>query len=117
MVELEPKEFPYVRAAFINAIGEEGTKAEAVEWLQKQWNETCWLRGEIEFLRQHAKDVALARAKDRERVDAWRGQAEHWEQEARKLQGILDTICPVGEEWGKKYTATKEYEYNHKLSE
>ena len=31
-------------AAFINAIAEEGTKAEAVEWLQRQWNENCELR-------------------------------------------------------------------------
>lgn len=35
---------PHVRAAFINAIAEEGTKDEAVWWLQKQWNETCALR-------------------------------------------------------------------------
>lgn len=35
---------PYVRAAFINAIAEEGTKAEAVEYLQKEWNENCELR-------------------------------------------------------------------------
>jgi hypothetical protein len=35
----EPDEgYPFVRAAFINAIAEEGTKAEAVEWLQKEWN-------------------------------------------------------------------------------
>ncbi len=40
-------EYPHVRAAFINAIAEEGTKAEAVAWLQKQWNETCALRAEL----------------------------------------------------------------------
>lgn len=28
-------------AAFINVIAEDGTKAEAVEWLQKTWNELC----------------------------------------------------------------------------
>lgn len=39
-------DFPHVPAAFINAIAEEGTKAEAIEWLQKQWNETCFLRKE-----------------------------------------------------------------------
>lgn len=37
-------------AAFINAIAEEGTKAEAVEWLQKTWDENCELRAEIERL-------------------------------------------------------------------
>ena len=37
-------DYPHVPAAFINAIAEEGTKAEAVEYLQKQWNEVCALR-------------------------------------------------------------------------
>lgn len=32
-------DYPYAPAAFINAIAEEGTKDEAVEWLQKTWNE------------------------------------------------------------------------------
>jgi hypothetical protein len=31
-------------AAFINAIADEGTKAEAIEWLQKTWDELCDLR-------------------------------------------------------------------------
>ncbi len=41
-------DYPHVPAAFINAIAEEGTKAEAVEYLQKQWNETCALRAAME---------------------------------------------------------------------
>lgn len=32
---------PHVQASFINAIAEEGTKQEAVEWLQRIWNELC----------------------------------------------------------------------------
>ena len=40
------KDASHVPAAFINAIAEEGTKAEAVEWLQKLWNENCALREE-----------------------------------------------------------------------
>lgn len=35
---------PHVQAAFINAIADEGTKAEAIEWLQKTWNELCQVR-------------------------------------------------------------------------
>lgn len=31
-------------AAFINVIAEEGTKAEAIEYLQKTWDELCELR-------------------------------------------------------------------------
>jgi len=37
-------DYPHIPAAFINAIAEEGTKAEAVQWLQKLWNENCALR-------------------------------------------------------------------------
>lgn len=33
------KKWPHQPAAFINAIAEEGSKAEAVEWLQNTWNE------------------------------------------------------------------------------
>lgn len=38
------------QAAFINAIAEEGTKAEAIEWLQKTWDENCELREKVEIL-------------------------------------------------------------------
>ena len=31
-------------AAFINCIGEEGTKAEAMEWLQRTWDELVNLK-------------------------------------------------------------------------
>lgn len=34
-------------AAFINAIAEEGTKEEAVQYLQKIWNENCELRAAL----------------------------------------------------------------------
>lgn len=40
-------DYPHVPAAFINAIAEEGTKAEAIEYLQKQWNENCALREQL----------------------------------------------------------------------
>jgi hypothetical protein len=42
---------PHVPAAFINAIAEEGSKAEAVRYLQKYWNETCALRAQLAALR------------------------------------------------------------------
>lgn len=40
----ETDSYPHIPAAFINAIAEEGTKEEAVQWLQKLWNENCALR-------------------------------------------------------------------------
>lgn len=49
------KEHPHVPAAFINAIADEGTKAEAIESLQKQWNENCALRAELKALRAPAQ--------------------------------------------------------------
>lgn len=47
---------PNVRAAFINTIAEEGTKAEAIEFLQKQWNETCALRKTLRWIADHSND-------------------------------------------------------------
>jgi hypothetical protein len=43
---------PHTPAAFINAIAEEGSKKEAIEWLQKTWNERCQLERENEALRK-----------------------------------------------------------------
>jgi len=36
--------YPHVPSAFINAIREEGTKEEACNYLQEQWNEICYLK-------------------------------------------------------------------------
>lgn len=46
---------PHTPAAFINAIAEEGSKKEAIEWLQKTWNERCQLERENEALRKDAE--------------------------------------------------------------
>jgi hypothetical protein len=45
-----PSNAPHVPAAFINAIAEEGTKAEAIEWLQKTWNELCQAESKVRGL-------------------------------------------------------------------
>jgi hypothetical protein len=37
-------------ASFINAIVEEGTKADAIRWLQKTWDELCDLNAEYALL-------------------------------------------------------------------
>ena len=37
-------DFPHIQAAFINALAEEGTKAELVRYLQKEWNTVCAFR-------------------------------------------------------------------------
>jgi hypothetical protein len=43
-------DYPHVPAAFINAIADEGTKREAIEWLQKTWDELCFVRKELSNL-------------------------------------------------------------------
>lgn len=45
------RDYPHVPAAHVNALAEEGTRAELIDWLQKQWNEICWLRGDLARLR------------------------------------------------------------------
>lgn len=44
-------------AAFINAIADEGTKAEAVQYLQKTWNELCEARKTIKRLEAQVVSV------------------------------------------------------------
>jgi len=56
---------PHTPAAFINAIAEEGSKKEAVEWLQKTWNERCHLERENEALRKDAERYRWLRQMDR----------------------------------------------------
>lgn len=51
-------DYPRRNAAFINVIAEEGTKAEAVEWLQKTWDELCAVREELERLRKPITQAA-----------------------------------------------------------
>ncbi len=69
----EQLDAPFVRAAFINAIREEGTKTEACDYLQKQWNETCALRtalkaseARVAGMREAAKGIVRSEA------EAWK---------------------------------------------
>ena len=47
-------------AAFINAIAEEGTKKEAVQWLQKIWDANCELRKELGELQKELEELKNA---------------------------------------------------------
>jgi hypothetical protein len=88
----DPQEAPHVPAAFINAIAEEGTKAEAIEWLQKQWNENCALRKQMR--EQNARQTTSVAQTPWTLVEAWRNEAvKH-----RAASGEDD--CHAGtEEW------------------
>jgi len=45
-------------AAFINVIAEEGTKAEAVKYLQETWNELCDLKSAVRKIQVYAGSCA-----------------------------------------------------------
>ena len=87
-------EYSYVRAAFINAIAEEGTKEEAVSYLQKQWNENCALRAETERLT--ASNAALIRERSsmihthRDNINRLRADLDGWKQAARQAEAERD---------------------------
>jgi hypothetical protein len=48
-------QYPHAQAAFINALREEGTKAECCDTLQALWNELVAVRAELRRLK--ADDV------------------------------------------------------------
>lgn len=39
--------YPHVPAAFINVLAEGSTKTELIQYLQEQWNETCFLKRKV----------------------------------------------------------------------
>lgn len=49
--ESDDSSMKHRQAAFINAIADEGTKDEAVKFLQETWNELCEARAEIRQLK------------------------------------------------------------------
>lgn len=48
--------YPRQPAAFINVIAEEGTKEEAVQFLQETWDELCFVRQQLCNLRLEVHD-------------------------------------------------------------
>jgi hypothetical protein len=74
-------EAPFHRAAFINAITEEGSKAEAVEWLQKTWNEKCQIEAERDFYKAQAERVSS-------QLEAVRTEMEH----------VVECLCEEAEQ-------------------
>lgn len=51
--------YPHVQAAFINSIREEGTRQQACNYLQEQWNETVFLHGKV---KTQAAEIARLKA-------------------------------------------------------
>lgn len=83
---------PHRPAAFINAIAEEGDKAEAVKYLQEQWNENCQLR---EQLAQYKQVCAAAyqlagtvMLREGARRPLRRARRDRWQSPAKKCSGI-----------------------------
>jgi flagellar biosynthesis/type III secretory pathway protein FliH len=82
---------PHTPAAFINAIAEEGSKKEAIEWLQKTWNERCHLERENEALRKDA-ELALAQAREEGRREGMREALRVSEQAVSDLAQIYGLL-------------------------
>lgn len=61
---------PKHNAAFINAIADEGTKEEAIEWLQKTWDDYVDLKKEVESME---KSINWLTALESAGVDNWDG--------------------------------------------
>lgn len=100
---MSDNKFPYVRAAFINAIREEGTKAEACDYLQEQWNETCALRAEITRLRAQVEGLT-------EDVNGWidtayaaRDREEAAQMDVTRLAAALKEIDARGPDGAEMY--------------
>ena len=73
-------EAPHVPAAFINAIAAEGTKAEAIQWLQRTWNALCRVQSELRALKadmeraqhNHAADLTFAPSETKRIPAGWK---------------------------------------------
>lgn len=92
-------ESPHVPAAFINAIAEEGDKAEAIHYLQKTWNEACALKVRNAVLEGHLTAILAA---EKDFSGAMRAMDPQWEgdpltdacDEARKYLNPEPPKCP-----------------------
>ena len=99
----------HFRAAFINAIAEEGTKQEAIAWLQQIWNERCQLKRELAAAEAENQqwrtwgtiEVAIRNPSVAESMRPWEGRAEKAEaaladamaQNLRIMRGTFGQIC------------------------
>ena len=80
---------PHVQAAFINAIAEEGTKTEAIWYLQKYWNECCALRAHIRMQDKLGKN-------HKERIEALEEQVAWWEGQGGQLLERIEALEAAG---------------------
>ena len=66
----EREDFPHVQAAFINALAEEGTREELVTYLQKTWNELCFVKAQRDAANGWNFNMEDA-PRDGTKVDLW----------------------------------------------
>jgi hypothetical protein len=53
LTQKKESNYPHVPAAFINSIAEEGTKEEAIYWLQEVYNEVWGLRARLKAIKEY----------------------------------------------------------------
>ena len=91
-VTLPEEPYPHCPAAFINAIADEGTKVEAVQWLQKTWNECCALRRVAEEAVRRASNLKSELNRANHRIAVILKRAESAERQLAELRKHLTGI-------------------------
>lgn len=76
---------PHSPAAFINNIADEGTKAEAIAWLQKTWNELVQARKQIEAMQPVVNAASILET-------AWSSDDEDREHCEDEEEALIDAV-------------------------
>jgi len=86
--------YKHVPAAFINAIYEEGSKTEAVAYLQETWNELCHVRAALAL----AQGIYLeGQEQANDTINHWRERAEQAEAALKREQEAAGKWIPIAE--------------------
>jgi hypothetical protein len=93
---LEPRApYPFVRASFINALSEEGTREELVRYLQEQWNETCAVRGALRSANSRIAELREAAKGQLVVVNTANARAEAVEARVAELEKALEPFAEL----------------------
>ena len=61
--------YPTRPAAFINALYEEGTKSEAIQFLQETWNELCYVKDQLRDAEERISNLNHQLDNNRQMID------------------------------------------------
>ena len=103
---------PHAQAAFINAIADEGTKDEAVQFLQETWNELCEARDEITALRARLAEVesALKLNQDLDAINV--ASVNELTARAERAEAALETMQKERDQWQRKHESQLKVDFD-----